>query len=109
MADIPGYCFYNHKKYSNVFSVDNDDFGGTYKAIKYLINLNHEKIGYIGLPDSHPLGLECWRGFKRAMDERNLKAHLVYKNCGLGIKSGRVAINSVLSSEKPLPTAFLCQ
>ena len=105
---IPILLIDNHKNYSNIFGVDNDDLRGSYKATKYIVKQGHKKIGYLGLPDSHPLGKECWKGFLKAIKESNLKEHVVYKECGFGIKSGRKAISKLLSQKKQLPTAFFC-
>jgi len=105
--DVPIVLIDNHKKLIDVNGVDNDDFGGAYKATKYLIDLGHKKIGYIGIPDTHPLGRESWNGFRKAMEENNLKEVCSYKKCKFGIKSGRRAINYLLK-EKLMPTAFYC-
>lgn len=105
--DVPIVLIDNHKNFTDIYGVDNDDFGGAYKAIKYLIDLGHKKIGYIGIPDTHPLGRENWNGFKKAMDENNLKEICSFKKCKFGIKSGRKAMNHLLK-DKSLPTAFYC-
>jgi len=97
----------NHKNFKNLYGVDNDDFGGVYKATRYLISLGHRNIGYIGIPDSHPLGRESWCGFEKALKENNLEEVCSYKKCQFGIRSGRRAMNYLLE-EKLLPTAFFC-
>lgn len=108
LAKVPILLIDNHKKYSNMYGVDNDDAGGAYKATKYIIEQGHKEIGYLGVADSHPLGKECRKGFKKALKENNLEEHIVYKKCGFGIVSGRKAINELLSQKKDLPTAFFC-
>ena len=105
--DVPLILIDNHKNFIDIYGVDNDDFGGAYKATKYLIDLGHKKIGYIGIPDTHPLGRENWNGFKKAMKENNLKEVCSFKKCKFGIKSGRRAMNYLLEN-KSLPTAFYC-
>ena len=105
--NIPIVLIDNHKNYDDMFGVDNDDFGGAYKATKYLIEKGHKNIGYIGIPDSHPLGRECWNGFKRALNDYSLTESCVYKDCQFGIRSGRNAIIKILKKDF-LPTAFFC-
>jgi len=105
--DVPIILIDNHKNFIDIYGVDNDDSGGAYKAIKYLINLGHKKIGYIGIPDTHPLGRENWNGFKKAMKENDLKEVCSFKKCKFGINSGRKAMNYLLE-DKLMPTAFYC-
>ncbi len=107
-TNVPILLIDNHTKFRNVYGVDNDDFGGAYKATKYIIKQGHKKIGYLGIPDSHPLGKECWKGFKKALKEYNLEESIFYKKCGFDISSGRMAINKLLSQKRCLPTAFFC-
>jgi DNA-binding LacI/PurR family transcriptional regulator len=105
--NVPIVLIDNHKNFINMYGVDNDDFGGAYKATKYLIELGHKKIGYIGIPETHPLGRESWNGFKKAMDESDMKEVCYFKDCKFGIKSGRDAIKHLLANGS-LPTAFCC-
>ncbi len=107
-VDVPLVLVDNHMAYPEMLAVDNDDFGGAYKATKYLIESGHRKIGYIGIPDVHPLGEECWNGFKKALSESGLKEFLKYKKCKLGIRSGRRAIEELIKKGMELPTAFFC-
>jgi DNA-binding LacI/PurR family transcriptional regulator len=107
---VPIVLIDNHKKFKNIYGVDNDDFGGSYKATKYLIDLGHKRIGYIGYPDKHPLGRECWGGFKKALSDNNLREYCVYKKCRSFksvIKSGRNAMAKLLEM-KLIPSAFFC-
>lgn len=105
--DVPLILIDNHKNFKNIYGVDNDDFSGAYKATKYLISLGHKNIGYIGIPDSHPLGRESWSGFKKALKENNLEDVCSYKKCQFGIRSGKRAMNYLLKGNV-LPTAFFC-
>jgi len=108
--DIPIVLIDNHKNFDDAYGVDNDDFGGAYKAVEYFIKNGHTKIGYIGTPDSHPLGFQSWSGFKQALSDHNLKEKCVYKNCDFDIKSGKKAIDFILKNydKKDMPTAFFC-
>lgn len=105
-VDVPVLLVDNHRRYPDVYGVDNDDFGGAYKAVKYLINLGHREIGFIGVSDEHPITIECWNGFCKALKESGLKSSVVYKKSNFGIKSGRRAIQKLLDLQIKLPSAF---
>jgi DNA-binding LacI/PurR family transcriptional regulator len=105
--DLPILLIDNHKNFEDMYGVDNDDLGGAFKATSYLISQGHKKIGYIGVPDIHPIGRECWKGFKKALDEMGLVESFSYKECSFGIRSGRKAISILLTRKSPmLPTAL---
>ncbi|MCL4385790.1 MAG: LacI family transcriptional regulator [Cyanobacteria bacterium] len=108
--NIPIVLIDNHKGYDDMFGVDNDDFGGAYKAVEYFIKNGHTKIGYIGTPDLHPLGFQGWSGFKKALSDYNLKEECIYKKCNFDIKSGKKAMSFILNNynKSNLPTAFFC-
>jgi len=109
-TNIPMVLIDNHKNYDDMFGVDNDDFGGAYKAAEYFIKNGHTKIGYIGIPDSHPLGFQGWNGLKKALSDNNIEVCCVYKKCNFDIKSGKKAISFILNNynKSNLPTAFFC-
>jgi DNA-binding LacI/PurR family transcriptional regulator len=107
-AGMPVVLVDNHCNYPEIYAVDNDDFGGAYKATRYLIELGHKEIGMVSVPEMHPLGRECLAGFRKALQESGLKEYLVYKDCDLGISSGRKAAEDLLISKIKLPTAFFC-
>jgi LacI family transcriptional regulator len=108
--NIPIVLIDNHKNYDDMFGVDNDDFGGAYKAVEYFIKNGHKKIGYIGIPDSHPLGFQCWNGLKKALSDYNIEECCVYKKCNFDIKSGKEAMSFILNdyNKSNFPTAFFC-
>lgn len=107
-ANIPIVLVDNHLNHPHVYGVDNDDFGGAYKATKYLIELGHKNIGFIGISNTHPLGRECFNGFLKALEDSEMKPALVYDKCKFGIKSGRLAGEEILSTVRNLPSAFFC-
>jgi len=106
--DVPVLLVDNHNNFPGIYAVDNDDFGGAYKATRYFIELGHKRIGYIGVDDSHPIGRECFNGFKKALAESHLEEFLVYKKSKLGIRSGRIAAEEFITNRVVLPTAFFC-
>lgn len=108
--NIPIVLIDNHKNYDDMFGVDNDDFGGAYKAVEYFIKNGHTKIGYIGTPDSHPLGYQSWSGFKKALSDHSIEEKCVYKKCNFDIKSGKKATSFILNDhdKNNFPTAIFC-
>ena len=48
------------------------------------------------------------RGFKSSLTNNNIDNSIIYKDCGFGIKSGKKAINKILSMNKELPSSFFC-
>ncbi|MCL6444397.1 MAG: LacI family transcriptional regulator [Alicyclobacillus sp.] len=59
-----------YRQFPQVPSVDNDDEGGSYLAVRHLISLGHSSIAYIGSSTAH--GIQTWQGFRRAMLEARL-------------------------------------
>jgi LacI family transcriptional regulator len=49
-----------------------EDFGGTHAAAQHLINLGHERIGYLGGDTRHSSNRRRYEGFQAAMDEAGL-------------------------------------
>ena len=49
-----------------------DDFGGTWEAIRHLIEAGHRKIAFLGLPASTWTGSERFRGYCTALEEAGL-------------------------------------
>lgn len=104
---IPFLLVDNHMNFKNTYSVDNDDYGGAYKAIQYLIELGHRKIGYIGLSEKHPLGRECILGFNQALSDNNLEALYYFKRDDFEFNTGRIAAKQILKNKLSL-TAYYC-
>ncbi|MBI3831688.1 MAG: substrate-binding domain-containing protein [Planctomycetes bacterium] len=53
---------------SGAASVQIDNAGGAYQAARYLIQLGHRRIAYVGMPDSST-SLERLHGLRRALEE----------------------------------------
>ena len=54
-------------------SVVPDNFHGAYEATRYLLDLGHTSIAYVGGPSAVASGRERLNGYKSAMDERGLE------------------------------------
>jgi LacI family transcriptional regulator len=88
-------------------SIVSDNFSGAMKAVEYLINMGHQKIGYAGGPNSHPSFNERYKAFKLEMIENDLEIN----NNFIKIKDefdqnmGK-ELAKLFLKEKELPTAI---
>jgi LacI family transcriptional regulator len=90
----------------NFTSVIIDDYEASYDATKYLIELGHERIGFIG-GDMRDItsGQNRYVGFRSALTEHRMKIYYEYILFGdYKTKSGYELMNEMLQS-KPYPTA----
>ena len=71
---IPVVVVMNNKHLDNYYSVCSDDFYGAYEGTKYLIELGHRTLAYIGCDrfNLEALGRERFMGFMRAVDELHI-------------------------------------
>jgi DNA-binding LacI/PurR family transcriptional regulator len=59
-------------EFSNQFSLSIDDFGGACKAVKYLLELGHRRIGYIG-PNNRPVANNRrLKGYQNTLEEAGI-------------------------------------
>ncbi|GAB6992173.1 LacI family DNA-binding transcriptional regulator [Paenibacillus pini] len=59
-------------KYPDLLSVDNDNVQAAYDATQHLINLGHQRIGFVSGPPSHIVSRDRLEGYTRAMEDSNL-------------------------------------
>ena len=69
---IPFVMMYKYIEAPDYDYVKLDDEGGLYKATKYLIDLGHKRIAYIGVIRGR-LANERWKGYKKALEENGIK------------------------------------
>ncbi|SFL69623.1 LacI family DNA-binding transcriptional regulator [Halanaerobium salsuginis] len=62
----------NYLKSPIMDSIVSDNFNGALQAVKYLVKMGHQQIGYAGGPDSHPSFSERQQAYKLALLENNL-------------------------------------
>jgi DNA-binding LacI/PurR family transcriptional regulator len=84
-----------------------DDHGGCYEAARYLIELGHKHIWYIG-DTSRPWFLNRYEGYAKALREHGLepKAHTVAL-ADDPVENGRAAVRYILEQKFEL-TAVIC-
>ncbi len=84
-----------------------DNFKGAYDATIHLINLGHKHIGYIDRPVSLPHSLERLNGYKKALEEHNIKPDdNIIVSGGFNYKDGSEAMKKLLERKIDL-TAVL--
>jgi LacI family transcriptional regulator len=85
-----------------------DDEPAMYAATRWLITeRGHQRLGFIGVQEDLPPGPRRFRGFKRALDDANLRIrpeHIVVGDFTL--ESGRVAAQQLLQAGN-LPSALV--
>lgn len=71
--DIPVVAFDRRIADPRAGAVVADNFGGVYQATHHLINLGHQRIGFVGGPASVETGGERLKGYQLAMLEAGLE------------------------------------
>ena len=90
------------KKYDVVFA---DDIQGACDMTRYLINLGHRHIGFVGNLRL-PWFARCFAGYRRAMDDAGLSQHLNSTDSEDDVESGYLGTKSLLARNKSI-TAIL--
>lgn len=87
--------------------VDVDGESGIVKAVDHLVQLGHQRIGYISPPDGLMCTVQRWTGFRRAMHKHHLpiEDELVIPG-GFSEQAGQVAMHLLLDLPQP-PTAVI--
>jgi len=108
LGDIPAVlinCFDSHRSVPGVVP---DDYSGAYKAVKYLIDNNHQRIAYISNIMDIPATIKREQGYKQCLSDNGIAfdANLLIKTEIEGDKVFRVTQN--LLELKNRPTAIFC-
>jgi DNA-binding LacI/PurR family transcriptional regulator len=82
-----------------------DDIQGAYDMTRYLINLGHRHIGFVGNLRL-PWFARCFAGYRRAMDGAGLSQHLNSTDSEDDVESGYLGTKSLLARHKSI-TAIL--
>ncbi len=90
------------KEHDVVFA---DDIQGAYDMTRYLINLGHRHIGFVGNLRL-PWFARCFAGYRRAMDGAGLSQHLNSTDSEDDVESGYLGTKSLLARHKSI-TAIL--
>ncbi|MGD0441635.1 MAG: LacI family DNA-binding transcriptional regulator [Acidimicrobiales bacterium] len=86
--------------------VDVDGASGTSEAVRYLADLGHTRIGFLGVDEGSGVGDDRCRGWQRTMETLGLSTKGMVARAADGIASGRALAQKLLDSSRP-PTAFV--
>lgn len=83
-----------------------DNYGGAYRAVRYLLSLGHQRIGYInGLPE-FPCSHDRYQGYCDALRQEKVEIDpTLFQQGNFAINTGRKCAEALLSLERP-PTAI---
>jgi DNA-binding LacI/PurR family transcriptional regulator len=87
--------------------VDVDGASGTSEAVKYLAELGHTRIGFLGLHKGNGVGDDRYHGWKRAMNALRLPIKGMVARAEDGVASGKALAEQMIDAPRP-PTAFVC-
>jgi LacI family transcriptional regulator len=83
-----------------------EDLAGSYAAVQYLLQLGHERIGFIGGDISYNSNNDRWQGYRKAMKEAGLEQDEALVKIGTVRDSwGSIATDELLRMQEP-PTAI---
>lgn len=104
--EVPIVLTDDYGEYSSSFhNVRSNDEYGMYIATKYLLNLGHTKIGFIGNPEAYLIDRLRYQGYLRALQEQNCSFNAMYLSDATF--DGGYEIGNVIVQEKKV-TAVLC-
>lgn len=104
--DVPVVLTDDYGEYASGFhNVRSNDDYGMYIATKYLLNLGHQRIGFIGNPDAYPIDRLRYEGYRKALEEQHCPFHTLYVSDATF--DGGYAIGSNILEEKRV-SAVLC-
>ena len=92
------------RDFPSVPTIAIDNRAVTYDMTRYLIQLGHHRIAFVGGPEGLNTGILRREGFIAAMTEAGLDASMIY-NEGFGVESGNQAAMTMLT--RSLPEAVL--
>ena len=92
------------RDFPDVRTIAIDNGAVTYDMTRYLIQLGHRRIAYIGGPPGMNTSVLRREGFERAMQGAGIDPTMIY-NEGFGFESGRQAATMILT--RTLPDAVL--
>jgi len=91
------------------FSIYHDDLDGSRQVTRYLIELGHQRIAYLGNANSGRTTMDRESGFQTEMDEHKLAvpAEYIFHVPGGDPELGLLAVDHFLGMREP-PTALFC-
>lgn len=97
----------NYFKGKDISYIDADNVEGSYKAVKHLVDLGHERIAFLNGPEHFVNSVDRLAGYKKVLKEHGLALRKEYMLKGnYGWKSGYAAGLAVLEMEKTPSAVF---
>lgn len=100
---LPFILIDNQESHTDIFSIIVDNYKGGYDITKYLLNLGHTKIGFIGGNDIYLSARERRRGFIDALKDFNLEPFII-EDGDFTIGTGYEIMEKWIKNDK-IPTA----
>jgi DNA-binding LacI/PurR family transcriptional regulator len=95
------------KQLTNVDIVLGDNYGGARDAVRYLLELGHRAIAFVGQQSNEAADLGRLEGYRRALGDDNLQPRPEWIRLpGLGLRDGHRAMSDLLELDDR-PTAIL--
>jgi LacI family transcriptional regulator len=106
--NFPFVVFGRRPNDGDIHWIDVDGAYGIELAVKHLVELGHERIGYLAPPREQHLTRQRWQGFERAMRNAGLKIdHDQIVEGDFTERSGQLGMHYLLDLSNP-PTAVVC-
>jgi LacI family transcriptional regulator len=106
--EIPYIIVDSHSDKPDELSVRADYRKAAYTAARYLINIGHRKIAYIGADPSRQYGSQTFTGFKKAVEENKLVLPINWIQMeAFDEESSYLCMENILSQPET-PTAVCC-
>lgn len=104
--EVPIVLTDDYGEYSSDFNnVRSNDEYGMYIATKYLLNLGHKKIGFIGNPNAYPIDHLRYQGYLKALSEENCSFNILYLSDATF--DGGYQLGDIIMNEKKV-SSVLC-
>jgi DNA-binding LacI/PurR family transcriptional regulator len=89
--------------YSNIFSVDTDNFHDSYELTKYLIEQGHKRIACVHSPLEYHVSMDRLNGYKACMEDHQLPVKEEWMiDGGYNVETGSLAARKLLlGSNRP--------
>lgn len=105
-AGTPVVLLDNHLPGRRVPAVVNDNAGGASRATRYLVELGHARIGFVGAAVDYPFGRETHEGYRRTLADAGLPLDPALEMLiPIDAERAREAAGILLSRAQP-PTAI---
>lgn len=110
-SGIPFAVIGKPDSYFNCLWVDNDNMGASVKAVRYLFEKGHHRIGFIKGPEGYHVSNDRYLGYLEALKDNGMEIDesIIYHNADFTIEAGFGAAEKMLSHLTPekYPTAIM--